>query len=94
MPKMLEPEYQAVLISILLNVLSKPLENPKRAVICIFVPAVLTSVSLTFVYGAISIFSACIGQFFTDGPFEETFAALTRIDTIMFSRSFIFTNRA
>jgi len=51
-----------------------------------FSPAVLTSISLSFINDTITILSASVGQLFTDSPFEEPFAAFAAVDAIMLAR--------
>lgn len=57
------------------------------------IPAVLAAVSLAFVYRAVFVLPAGVGQVFPYRPLEESFASLTAIDTVMLSAGPIATDR-
>lgn len=51
----------------------------------LLIAAVLAAVSLAFVDDAVLAVSAGVGQVLAHGPFEETFASLTAVHTVVFT---------
>lgn len=51
----------------------------------LLVAAVLTAVPLALIDNTVLVVTAGVGQVLANGSFEETFAAFTTVDTIVFS---------